>query len=91
MVDSSWKIADLASSLQLRYEFAPLELLYYTPQLLQQSHSVENFHDRLRLLQPDSLTEFAWVTVNNSIVIVGGTTEKHPSSDQNDGLNCKSV
>lgn len=28
--------------------------------------------------KPDSHIEFAWVIVNNSIVIVGGTTEKHP-------------
>ncbi|GAV78198.1 Kelch_4 domain-containing protein [Cephalotus follicularis] len=28
--------------------------------------------------KPDSHIEFAWVVVNNSIVIVGGTTEKHP-------------
>lgn len=28
--------------------------------------------------KPDSHIEFAWAIVNNSIVIVGGTTEKHP-------------
>lgn len=28
--------------------------------------------------KPDSHIEFAWVVVNNSMVIVGGTTEKHP-------------
>lgn len=28
--------------------------------------------------KPDSHIEFAWTVVNNSIVIVGGTTEKHP-------------
>ena len=28
--------------------------------------------------KPDSHIEFAWVIVNNSIVFVGGTTEKHP-------------
>ncbi|GJN39774.1 hypothetical protein PR202_gb28915 [Eleusine coracana subsp. coracana] len=28
--------------------------------------------------KPDSHIEFAWVIVNNSIIIVGGTTEKHP-------------
>ncbi|BFG23967.1 hypothetical protein CerSpe_102410 [Prunus speciosa] len=28
--------------------------------------------------KPDSHIEFAWVVVNNSVVIVGGTTEKHP-------------
>ncbi|RVW14146.1 Kelch repeat-containing protein [Vitis vinifera] len=28
--------------------------------------------------KPDSHIEFAWVVVNNSIIIVGGTTEKHP-------------
>lgn len=28
--------------------------------------------------KPDSHIEFAWVVVNNSIFIVGGTTEKHP-------------
>ncbi|EOY26342.1 Galactose oxidase/kelch repeat superfamily protein [Theobroma cacao] len=28
--------------------------------------------------KPDSHIEFAWTIVNNSIVIVGGTTEKHP-------------
>ncbi|GMN67309.1 hypothetical protein TIFTF001_036369 [Ficus carica] len=28
--------------------------------------------------KPDSHIEFAWVIVNNSIVLVGGTTEKHP-------------
>lgn len=28
--------------------------------------------------KPDSHIEFAWVVVNNSIVIVGGTTDKHP-------------
>jgi hypothetical protein len=27
--------------------------------------------------KPDSHIEFAWVVVNNSIIIVGGTTEKH--------------
>ncbi|KAL9462772.1 hypothetical protein AB3S75_000721 [Citrus x aurantiifolia] len=30
--------------------------------------------------KPDSHIEFAWVLVNNSIVIVGGTTEKHPTT-----------
>jgi hypothetical protein len=28
--------------------------------------------------KPDSHIESAWVIVNNSIIIVGGTTEKHP-------------
>ncbi|RZC74626.1 hypothetical protein C5167_050106 [Papaver somniferum] len=28
--------------------------------------------------KPDSHIEFAWAIVNNSIVIVGGTTDKHP-------------
>lgn len=28
--------------------------------------------------KPDSHIEFAWVVVNNSIIIAGGTTEKHP-------------
>ncbi|KAK9104193.1 hypothetical protein Scep_021037 [Stephania cephalantha] len=28
--------------------------------------------------KPDSHIEFAWAVINNSIVIVGGTTEKHP-------------
>lgn len=28
--------------------------------------------------KPDSHTESSWVIVNNSIIIVGGTTEKHP-------------
>lgn len=28
--------------------------------------------------KPDSHIEFAWVVVNDSIIIVGGTTEKHP-------------
>ncbi|XP_050235957.1 kelch repeat-containing protein At3g27220-like [Mercurialis annua] len=28
--------------------------------------------------KPDSHIEFAWAVVNNSIVIVGGTTDKHP-------------
>ena len=30
------------------------------------------------MLKPDSHIEFAWTIVNNSIVIAGGTTEKHP-------------
>ncbi|KAK6915197.1 hypothetical protein RJ641_020314 [Dillenia turbinata] len=30
--------------------------------------------------KPDSHIEFAWVIVNNSIVIVGGTTDKHPQT-----------
>ncbi|CAK9324782.1 unnamed protein product [Citrullus colocynthis] len=30
--------------------------------------------------KPDSHIEFAWVVVNNSIVIVGGTTDKHPQT-----------
>lgn len=30
--------------------------------------------------KPDSHIEFAWIVINNSIVIVGGTTEKHPVS-----------
>ncbi|MQL74595.1 hypothetical protein Taro_006988 [Colocasia esculenta] len=30
------------------------------------------------LPKPDSHIEFAWILVNNSIVIAGGTTEKHP-------------
>ncbi|KAK1425946.1 hypothetical protein QVD17_14613 [Tagetes erecta] len=30
--------------------------------------------------KPDSHIEFAWVVVNNSIVIAGGTTEKHPDT-----------
>lgn len=30
--------------------------------------------------KPDSHIEFAWAIVNNSIVIVGGTTEKHPTT-----------
>ncbi|KAF3530254.1 hypothetical protein DY000_02042132 [Brassica cretica] len=32
------------------------------------------------LPKPDSHIEFAWKVVNNSIVIVGGTTEKHPET-----------
>lgn len=28
--------------------------------------------------KPISHTEFSWVFVNDSIIIVGGTTEKHP-------------
>lgn len=28
--------------------------------------------------KPNSHTEFSWVLVNDSIIIVGGTTEKHP-------------
>lgn len=28
--------------------------------------------------KPNSHIEFAWILLNNSIVIVGGTTEKHP-------------
>ncbi|XXG45068.1 hypothetical protein AAC387_Pa02g0248 [Persea americana] len=28
--------------------------------------------------KPDSHIEFAWVIVNNSLIIAGGTTEKHP-------------
>lgn len=27
--------------------------------------------------KPDSHIEFAWVIINNSIIIVGGTTDKH--------------
>lgn len=30
--------------------------------------------------KPDSHIEFAWALVNNSIVIAGGTTEKHPET-----------
>ncbi|KAL5717716.1 hypothetical protein ACHQM5_010688 [Ranunculus cassubicifolius] len=30
--------------------------------------------------KPDSHIEFAWAIVNNSIVIAGGTTEKHPQT-----------
>ncbi|TXG69508.1 hypothetical protein EZV62_004443 [Acer yangbiense] len=30
--------------------------------------------------KPDSHIEFAWALVNNSIVLVGGTTEKHPTT-----------
>lgn len=30
--------------------------------------------------KPNSHIEFAWTLVNNSIVIVGGTTEKHPET-----------
>ncbi|KAJ0537272.1 putative kelch-type beta propeller [Helianthus annuus] len=30
--------------------------------------------------KPDSHIEFAWAVVNNSIVIAGGTTEKHPET-----------
>lgn len=30
--------------------------------------------------KPDSHIEFAWHIVNNSIVIVGGTTDKHPET-----------
>lgn len=30
------------------------------------------------MLKPDSHIEFAWAIVSNYIVIVGGTTEKHP-------------
>ena len=28
--------------------------------------------------KPDSHIEFAWALVDNSVIIVGGTTEKHP-------------
>lgn len=28
--------------------------------------------------KPDSHIEFAWAIVNRSIVLVGGTTDKHP-------------
>nr|XP_043627882.1 kelch repeat-containing protein At3g27220-like isoform X2 [Erigeron canadensis] len=30
--------------------------------------------------KPDSHIEFAWAVVNNSIIIAGGTTEKHPET-----------
>lgn len=30
--------------------------------------------------KPDSHIEFAWAIVNRSLVIVGGTTEKHPNT-----------
>lgn len=30
--------------------------------------------------KPDSHIEFAWAIINNSIVIAGGTTEKHPQT-----------
>lgn len=30
--------------------------------------------------KPDSHIEFAWQIVNRSVVIVGGTTEKHPET-----------
>lgn len=30
------------------------------------------------MLKPNSHIEFAWAHVNNSIIIAGGTTEKHP-------------
>lgn len=30
--------------------------------------------------KPDSHIEFAWSIVNNSIIIIGGTTEKHPAT-----------
>jgi len=30
--------------------------------------------------KPDSHIEFAWAVVNNSIVIAGGTTDKHPET-----------
>jgi hypothetical protein len=30
--------------------------------------------------KPDSHIECAWVIVNNSIIITGGTTEKHPNT-----------
>ncbi|GAB2253444.1 hypothetical protein Droror1_Dr00006291 [Drosera rotundifolia] len=32
------------------------------------------------MLKPDSHIEFAWTIVNNSIIIAGGTTEKHPQT-----------
>ncbi|KAJ7952059.1 Kelch repeat-containing protein [Quillaja saponaria] len=32
------------------------------------------------LPKPNSHIEFAWVGVNNSIILVGGTTEKHPET-----------
>lgn len=30
--------------------------------------------------KPDSHIECAWIIVNNSIIITGGTTEKHPET-----------
>lgn len=30
--------------------------------------------------KPDSHIEFAWTIVNSSLLIVGGTTEKHPET-----------
>ncbi|KAI4321168.1 hypothetical protein MLD38_034585 [Melastoma candidum] len=33
--------------------------------------------------KPNSHIEFAWVVVNNSIVITGGTSEKHPGDHEN--------
>ncbi|XP_042466385.1 kelch repeat-containing protein At3g27220-like isoform X2 [Zingiber officinale] len=40
--------------------------------------NVMKWKELLTMLKPDSHIEFAWVNVNNSIIIVGGTTEKHP-------------
>ncbi|KAK9117483.1 hypothetical protein Sjap_016430 [Stephania japonica] len=34
--------------------------------------------------KPDSHIEFAWAIVNNSLVIAGGTTEKHPVDKEDD-------
>ncbi|CAN1321744.1 Kelch repeat-containing protein At3g27220 [Linum perenne] len=36
------------------------------------------WHTLAPMPKPDSHIECAWIIVNNSIVIVGGTTEKHP-------------
>ena len=40
--------------------------------------------------KPDSHIEFAWVNVNNSLIIVGGTTDKHPITKK-DGIGWESV
>lgn len=63
----------------------PLFLLQRTPTFLQVVYSdVYMLDDEMKwkvlppMPKPNSHIEFAWAIVNHSIIIAGGTTEKHP-------------
>ncbi|CAD6260460.1 unnamed protein product [Miscanthus lutarioriparius] len=51
------------------------EVVYSNVYMLDDGHTWKELPP---MPKPDSHIEFAWVNVNNSLVIAGGTTDKHP-------------
>jgi hypothetical protein len=57
------------------FDLLPMQVVYSNVYMLDDGMKWKEFPP---MPKPDSHIEFAWVNVNNSLIIAGGTTEKHP-------------